>query len=112
VLGIRPEAMEDAALDPAAAPERVIELRVDLVEALGAELLIHASLDAPAVELGRTDDDEATAARTMSLVARLSPKSRIEAGDIVKLTVDTARLHLFDPATGRALRAAATAGAA
>jgi multiple sugar transport system ATP-binding protein len=112
VLGIRPEAMEDAALDPAAAPERVIELRVDLVEALGAELLIHASLDAPAVELGRTDDDEATAARTMSLVARLSPKSRIEAGDIVKLTVDTARLHLFDPATGRALRATATAGAA
>src|SRR5262245_30542918 len=40
VLGIRPEAMEDASLEPAATPDRVIELRVDLVEALGAELLV------------------------------------------------------------------------
>jgi multiple sugar transport system ATP-binding protein len=110
VLGIRPEAMEDAALDPTAAPERVIELRVDLVEALGAELLIHAAVDAPTVEIDVNADEGDAVARTASLVARLSPRSRIEAGDTVKLTVDTARLHLFDPATGQALRAAATVG--
>ena len=40
------------------------------------------------------------------LVARLSPRSHIEAGDIVKLTVDTAQLHLFDPASGLALAGA------
>ena len=37
------------------------------------------------------------------LVARLSPRSRIEAGDTVKLTVDTAQLHLFDPTSGLSL---------
>jgi multiple sugar transport system ATP-binding protein len=112
VLGIRPEAMEDAALDPTASPERVIELRADLVEALGAELLIHAAVDASPVDLDPDDDESGTAARAASLVARLSPRSRIEAGDTVKLTVDTSRLHLFDPVTGQTLRAAATAGAA
>ena len=112
VLGIRPEAMEDAALDPTASPDRVIELRVDLVEALGAELLIHAAVDASLVDLDPDDDESGTVARVASLVARLSPRSRIEAGDTVKLTVDTSRLHLFDPVTGQALRAAATAGAA
>jgi len=112
VLGIRPEAMEDAALDPTASPDRVIELRVDLVEALGAELLIHAAVDASLVDLDPDDDESGTVARVASLVARLSPRSRIEAGDTVKLTVDTSRLHLFDPVTGQTLRAAATAGAA
>ena len=45
VVGIRPEAFEDASLDPGA-PERVIELRVELVESLGAELLVHSAIDA------------------------------------------------------------------
>src|SRR6185503_12465110 len=49
VLGIRPEALEDASLDAAAPPERVIELRVELVEALGAELLVHSAIDATTV---------------------------------------------------------------
>jgi multiple sugar transport system ATP-binding protein len=104
--------MEDAALDPTAPPERVIELRVDLVEALGAELLIHAAVDASPVDLDPDDEESGTAARAASVVARLSPRSRIEAGETVKLTVDTSRLHLFDPVTGQALRAPATAGAA
>jgi multiple sugar transport system ATP-binding protein len=111
VLGIRPEAFEDASLDPTAVPDRVIETRVDLVEALGAELLVHASIDAPKVVLGSVDD-AAAMPRIGTLVARLSPRSRIEAGDTVKLTVDTAQLHLFDPASGQALRDAPPTGAA
>jgi multiple sugar transport system ATP-binding protein len=98
VLGIRPEAMEDASLEPAATPDRVIELRVDLVEALGAELLVHARVDAQSVE---SDPGAAP------LVARVSPRSRIEGGDVVKLTVDTMQLHLFDPVSGESLRSAA-----
>ncbi len=95
IVGIRPEAMEDASLDPTATPERVIELRVDLVEALGAELLAHATIDASAVDANSR------------FVARLSPRSRIEAGDTAKLTVDTSQLHLFDPVSGQSLRSGA-----
>jgi hypothetical protein len=39
-------------------------------------------------------------------VARLTPKSRIRPGDVIKLAVDTEQLHLFDPVTGASLRAA------
>ena len=34
-------------------------------------------------------------------VARLGTRSRPVAGEVLKLAVDTARLHLFDAATGR-----------
>ncbi|HEX6786254.1 MAG TPA: sn-glycerol-3-phosphate ABC transporter ATP-binding protein UgpC [Acidimicrobiales bacterium] len=103
VLGIRPEALEDASFDADAPPERVIELRVELVEALGAELLVHSAIDATTIQDGTSFDSAEEAPGSAMLVARLSPRSRIEAGDTVKLTVDTAQLHLFDPASGLAL---------
>ena len=106
VLGIRPEALEDASFDAGAPPERVIELQVELVEALGAELLVHSAIDAATVQEGTSFDDPDEAPGSAMLVARLSPRSRIEAGDTVKLTVDTAQLHLFDPTSGLSLAAA------
>jgi multiple sugar transport system ATP-binding protein len=83
----------------------VIELRVELVEALGAELLVHSAIDATTVQEGTSLGGEEAPGSAM-LVARLSPRSHIEAGDIVKLTVDTAQLHLFDPTSGLALAGA------
>jgi multiple sugar transport system ATP-binding protein len=103
VLGIRPEALEDASFDADAPPERVIELQVELVEALGAELLVHSAIDATTVQDGTSSDGAEESPGSAMLVARLSPRSRIEAGDTVKLTVDTAQLHLFDAASGLAL---------
>jgi multiple sugar transport system ATP-binding protein len=103
VLGIRPEALEDASFDAGAPPERVIELQVELVEALGAELLVHSAIDAATVQEGTSFGDAEESPVSAMLVARLSPRSRIEAGDTVKLTVDTAQLHLFDPTSGLSL---------
>jgi multiple sugar transport system ATP-binding protein len=34
------------------------------------------------------------------LVARFSPRTRVQSGDRVEVAVDTARLHVFDPDTG------------
>jgi len=75
------------------------------VEALGAELLVHSAIDATTVQEGTSLGGEEAPGSAM-LVARLSPRSHIEAGDIVKLTVDTAQLHLFDPTSGLALAGA------
>ena len=44
MVGIRPEALDDAGLEPAVPGDRVIEATVDLVESLGAELVVHVAL--------------------------------------------------------------------
>jgi multiple sugar transport system ATP-binding protein len=109
VLGIRPEDMEDAALVSDAPPERRISSKVELREALGSDVVVHAPIDAPpaitddVVELA-ADIDEAVAvpseAATADLVARLNPRTQAQAGDRIELVVDTHRLHFFDVETG------------
>jgi hypothetical protein len=45
-------------------------------------------------------------ARRGRAVARLSPRRRPAAGEVLKLVVDPAAVHLFDAGTGASLRAA------
>jgi len=97
VVGVRPEDFDDVALDPGVPAERVIEVPVYLVEALGSEMVVHAAI-AP------SPGDPAGRARG---VVRLSPRSRVERGDTIKLAIDTRNIHLFDPATGESLRSPA-----
>jgi multiple sugar transport system ATP-binding protein len=114
VVGLRPEAFSDLALDPGAPPERVIEVPVALVEALGAELVAHASAGVEQVEVGvpagggieqpLADGGDDAGRHRAYLVARLSPKSRVVAGSSAKLAVDVAELQLFDPDSGASLR--------
>ena len=128
VVGVRPEALDDADQTPGVPGDRVIEATVDLVESLGAELMVHiavplddeagsgdaarAAVDvAEGVARGVSSDAAADAVwqdvvgRRGRMVARLSPRSALRMGDAVKLTVDPAGLHLFDPETGATLRA-------
>ena len=86
VVGLRPEAFADVALDPALPGERTIEAVVDLVESLGADVLIHVAVGG------------------VPMVARLTPRSRLRRGDVAKLAVDLDAMHLFDPETGASLR--------
>jgi multiple sugar transport system ATP-binding protein len=104
VVGIRPEAFEDAELRPDAPPERVLRAAVDLVEVHGAELLAHVSLPVPSLSWRLPGDDgpgPAEAAR--STVARLSARSRAAAPGELELAVDTDQVRLFDPETGASL---------
>ncbi|HYJ60145.1 MAG TPA: sn-glycerol-3-phosphate ABC transporter ATP-binding protein UgpC [Actinomycetota bacterium] len=104
VLGIRPEDIEDASLGSAPSGRRM-PVTVDLVEALGSELLVHFDAGAPVVI---TDDDREMAEGleevATAFVGRLDPRSRARQGDTVELAIDTARVHVFDPATGDAIR--------
>jgi len=110
VLGIRPEAV-DASANGAGAGH-VLELPVLLTEALGSDLLVHLDVDAPEVRTAdmvsaRRDAKERTANVAEGharMTARLAPGLVTRAGDRLRLNVDPARLHFFDPETEVAIR--------
>jgi multiple sugar transport system ATP-binding protein len=108
VLGIRPEDLEDVAFDTGAPADRRLVATVDLVEQLGSDVLVRGVLDAvPATGEQVLDAAEGTHAVPQAgapLVARCNPRSRPERGGTIELSVDTERVHLFDPVTGLAIR--------
>jgi multiple sugar transport system ATP-binding protein len=95
VVGIRPEAVH---------PGGELELEVVLVEALGSDLLVHFKTDAPRVTISDAFGGEDDAGLEARFTARLPPDLRVDVGDRLRLGVDMARLHVFDPETGLALR--------
>jgi multiple sugar transport system ATP-binding protein len=113
VLGIRPEDMEDASLVQDPQEDRVISSTVDLREALGSEVLVHFTVNAPIVLTEDTRElavdvgtealeslEEKAKQSTSVFVAQLSPRTRLREGDRLSVVVDTNRLHFFDPETG------------
>jgi sn-glycerol 3-phosphate transport system ATP-binding protein len=84
LLGVRPEDLLPTGEN---APE-TLHCRVELVEALGADTLVHCSLDAKGREL---------------VIARLEGSSRPSPGETIHLGIRPGRAHLFDPATEKRL---------
>jgi multiple sugar transport system ATP-binding protein len=115
IVGIRPEHLSVSEGAPPAG--RSLAADVELVEALGNELLVHFAVDAVQVgdesHLVETTDPAAEAGGGIGGdvgVARVDPRTGLRAGDKVVFDVDVERIHLFEPETGRAL-GAAVAGA-
>jgi multiple sugar transport system ATP-binding protein len=114
VLGIRPESLEDAALEPDTPDDRKLHGVVVLREPLGAEIVAHFDVDArPALtedvrELARDVGQEAAVRKaaeeeqgqTTTMVGRFGPRSRARTGDVIDVAVDTSTVHLFDLETG------------
>ena len=113
ILGIRPEDLEDAELEPERPGDQTLEGEVELTEALGSEIMVHFSIDAtPAItdEVRELQKDAGTdawaaprrrrraAARSWS--AASAPARRRRKGEQVRVAVDTRALHFFDPETG------------
>jgi multiple sugar transport system ATP-binding protein len=107
VLGIRPEAFEAAQFAPPEFP--TMEVTADLVEAQGADAYVGFTLDAPRVDTDQlrkaADGDEAElmADKRTHFMARTNPRAQLTAGQVVRLALDTAQFHYFDPASGNAL---------
>ena len=101
VVGIRPEAFEDAAVVSDNGQSRLRAV-VSLSEALGSDLLLHFPLDAPSVEAG--DPDALEGIDDRMVIARVHPRSAARPGSTVELSVDVDGLHFFDPQTEAAVR--------
>jgi multiple sugar transport system ATP-binding protein len=108
VLGIRPEGMDDAAIVDGPEGSTLTSV-ADLVEAMGADVMVHFPVDA---EQARTEERETLdresgrlrAPGGALLVGRFSPRTRIFVGQPITVRVDTEGLHFFDLDTRRSIR--------
>jgi multiple sugar transport system ATP-binding protein len=110
ILGIRPSDLEDSAVwSNEALPQ--IEVRADVTEELGSEVNVLFTVDAPPIETEETKAaaDQGEYDETFGLIsdgrravftARVDARTSARPGQTVRLSVDPARFHYFDPQTG------------
>jgi multiple sugar transport system ATP-binding protein len=106
VVGIRPEAFEDAAFAPPGLP--TLDVEVVVLEELGSDAHVFFRVDATRVATGAVEDEEDEGAELADdggalLNARVDPRTTARVGDSLRLAVDPARFHFFDPGTGLSL---------
>jgi multiple sugar transport system ATP-binding protein len=124
VLGIRPEDLEDAAIAKDVPADRRLKGKVELIEALGSEIMAHFTIDAPPAltedvrELAQDVGDERAVEEAAegsrqhtTMVGRFDSRAEVKEGEIAEVAVDTRGLHFFDPETGLGIYDEAKKGA-
>ncbi len=86
VFGIRPENIHDPEFLPPNIQAEKIHAAVEITELLGSEILLHLLSGA------------------QTCVARVDPRSKMRLGQRVQVALDMEKFHLFDTATGQAIR--------
>jgi multiple sugar transport system ATP-binding protein len=102
VLGIRPEAFEDAAFAPGLP---TIRAQVEVLEELGSDVHLFFHVDAPPISAeileaaagGGLPDGRAL------FTARVDAQTAARVGESIDLAVDLRRSHFFDPESGARL---------
>ena len=106
IVGLRPEAFEDASLARETGGP-VVTATVDVLESLGSDAYVYFSAEGGPVttaeleELATDSGARDTGARgAQQIVARLNAATRAREGAPVELRVDMGKAHVFDPSTG------------
>lgn len=100
IVGLRPEALQ-VSVDHANGP--YLETDVDLVEALGNELLVHFNIDAKRIVVEVQEVSEETLTGSGQGIARIDPRTGVRAGSKVTFNVDVNRMQFFDAEFGTAI---------
>ena len=110
VLGIRPEAFEDSIYAKDSEYSESIDIKVTLLEHLGSDSYIHFYKDIKPVQteaieeiLADEGEDISVLGDETKFIARINPNSTVKEGEEIKLSIDSSKLHFFDPSTGNAL---------
>ncbi|MCX7710189.1 MAG: sn-glycerol-3-phosphate ABC transporter ATP-binding protein UgpC [Clostridia bacterium] len=85
IMGIRPENVHDEAMYIETMQDSIVEAKIDLVEALGSETYLYMIID------------------DVNFTARVNPRTKAKAGDVVKVALDVNKIHLFDKETERVI---------
>lgn len=102
IVGVRPEHIQDAALIDAYQRIRALtfQVKVNLVESLGADKYLYFTTESPAVHSVQLDElaevEGESALHENQFVARVPAESKVAIGQSVELAFDTARLAVFD----------------
>ncbi|ATA28014.1 glycerol-3-phosphate ATP-binding ABC transporter UgpC [Mycobacterium lepraemurium] len=103
IVGARPEHLSDAALIDGYQRIRALtfEVKVDMVESLGADKCVYFSTAAWAAHSTQLDDLAAEAdAHENQFVARVPAESKAAIGQTVEVALDTTKLMVFDADSG------------
>jgi multiple sugar transport system ATP-binding protein len=107
VLGIRPEAFDDASHARAHLPR--IEVRVDVLEELGSDAFVFFHVAAPRVttesRVVSEDDASLLAEEDAFFTARVQAMTSARVGAPLQLAIDPSTFHFFDLQTGASLLA-------
>ncbi len=101
ILGVRPEDV----LITDASSSNTIKTRVERSEALGSEILVHLShAEALDETLSTGERLRQDLVRRAALVAKMGPRVKVTAGDVLSVQISQEHAHFFDVETGRTLR--------
>ncbi len=100
IFGVRPEDFHDEADILADKNFPAIEVKVDVVEALGAETLLYCKTRSEeAIEAEGEETIKSIVDDVSNLIAKVDARSNTKAGDTVKIAIDIERCHMFDKET-------------
>ena len=108
VVGLRPEAFEDAAFAPGGLPQ--VDVRVEVVEELGSDTYVFFELDVEPIvveeAVSESKDEEATtltAGDRGLFTARVNARTKAQVGEMLRLAVDPSLMYFFSPDGGESL---------
>ena len=97
-FGIRPEDLHDEEAWISNSKNQLIEVKVDVVEALGAETLLYCKTKSEMAPEGE-ENLKSIVDDVSNLIAKVDSRSVTKAGDKIKIAVDVAHCHIFDKET-------------
>ena len=114
ILGIRPEDLEEASLEPDSPTDHRLRGVVELREALGAELMVHFTVEGTrealtedvkelAQDAGQPEGAIESKGSGALMVGRFGSRASVEEGKPVEVAVDTRSLHFFDAETSEGI---------
>ncbi|WP_292976827.1 sn-glycerol-3-phosphate ABC transporter ATP-binding protein UgpC [Mycobacterium sp.] len=112
IVGVRPEHLKDAALIDGY--ERIsaltFEVKVDMVESLGADKYVYFTTEGSAVHAEQLSDlEDESGSGEHEFVARVPAASKAAKGATIELAFDPTQIAVFDPGTGANLTLAPVA---
>ncbi len=95
VFGVRPEDFHDEESFVKANPNSLINVRVDVVEKLGAESLLYCAF----AELNNSDQIESLVSEHVQLIAKVDSRSTTAINTKIDLGINLLHTHMFDKET-------------